>query len=125
MADRDRPERMSWIGRFRCAGRGVARAVRTQANFAIHITTAAAVVVAAIALGASLVEWCVLIVCMAVVLAAEMFNTAIEHLARAVTQEPNEHVRDALDVAAGAVLTAAVGAAIAGSLIFVRRLLEG
>jgi diacylglycerol kinase len=83
---------------------------------------AVAVVAAAAALGASLVEWCILILCVAVVLAAELFNTALEHLGRAVTDQENEHVRDALDTAAGAVLVAAVGAAVVGSVIFAHRL---
>jgi diacylglycerol kinase len=119
-----RPDRHAWKSKVAWALRGVAWAVRSQSNFAIHLSTAAAVVVAAIVLRASLVEWCVLVVCIAVVLAAEMFNTALEHLARAITAERSEDIRNALDTSAGAVLVAAAGAAIAGAVIFVNRLVQ-
>jgi diacylglycerol kinase len=88
----------------------------------IHLSAAAAVVVAGVLLRATLVEWCLLVVCIAVVLAAELFNTALEHLARAVTREHDEQIRNALDTSAGAVLIAATGAAIVGAAIFVNRL---
>ena len=48
-----------------------------------------------------------------------MLNTAIERLADAVTLEPNENVGYAKDVAAGAVLTAAILSAVIGLTIFV------
>ena len=51
-------------------------------------------------------------------MAAELFNSAIERLAREVDREHNPNVGVALDIASGAVLVAAVGAAIVGSLIF-------
>ena len=113
--------RHSWTSKVGWALRGVGRAIRTQSNFAIHMATAAAVVVAAIVLRATLAEWSILVVCIAIVLAAEMFNTALEHLARAITQEHNEDIRNALDTSAGAVLVAATGAAITGGVIFVHR----
>jgi diacylglycerol kinase len=55
--------------------------------------------------------------CVTVVLTAEMFNTAIEHLARAVTREEHPEVHDALDIASGAVLVAAIGASCVGVLM--------
>jgi diacylglycerol kinase len=106
-----------WPRKFALAGRGIARAIRGERNFAVHLVAALAVVAAAAALGASRLEWCILIVCMAVVLAAELFNTAIEHLARAITAEENDEIRDALDIASGAVLIASIGAAVVGALI--------
>lgn len=113
----------SWLGKFRSAGRGVLRALSEQrSSFAVHMVVAMVVVVAGVVLGVSLVEWCVLILCVTAVMIAELFNTALEHLARAVTREFDEEVRDALDTSSGAVLLVALGAAIAGSLIFVHRL---
>ena len=113
----------SWLGKFRSAGRGVLRALSEQrSSFAVHLVVAGAVVIAGALLRVTLVEWCVLILCVAAVLIAELFNTALEHLARAITRDHNEEIRDALDTSSGAVLLAALGAAIAGSLIFVHRL---
>ncbi|MBI3837913.1 MAG: diacylglycerol kinase family protein [Planctomycetia bacterium] len=116
------PRHRSWPRKFRRAARGLGWGLRTERNFSVHLVVAAAVVAAAIALDASRLEWCMLVLCVAVVLGAELFNTAIEQLARAVTRDHNEHVRDALDTSSGAVLLTAIGAAIVGSLVFVYRL---
>ena len=62
-------------------------------------------------------RWCIYILCVTVVLAAELFNTAIERLARAVTREEHPEIRDALDIAAGAVLMTSIGAGIVGVLM--------
>jgi diacylglycerol kinase len=118
------PLRQSWLIKFRVAARGALFAMREQANFKIHLVLAIAVVAAAALLGASLIEWCVLMLCIAIVLSAEAFNTALEHLARAVTREHNAEIRQALDAAAGAVLIAAIGAAATGAVIFINRLTQ-
>jgi diacylglycerol kinase len=49
-----------------------------------------------------------------------MFNSSIERLAKAIDCGYNAHLRDALDIAAGAVLTAAIGAASIGVVILGR-----
>jgi diacylglycerol kinase len=112
----------TWWRKVGWALRGAGWAVRSQSNFVIHLASAAAVIAAATWLGCSLVEWCLLILCIAIVLAAEMFNTALEHMARAITREHDEGIRNALDTSAGAVLIAAAGAAIVGAVIFVGRM---
>ena len=63
-------------------------------------------------------EWCWIVLAIAIVWTAEALNTAFEFLADAAT--PNFHpvVRDAKDVAAGAVLVTAIAAAIIGLIIF-------
>ncbi len=122
MARYVRHTRHPFTSKLRWALRGVAWGVRTQSNFVIHLVLAAAVVIAGVALGVSWIEWCVLALCITIVLAAELFNTAIEHLARAITHEHHEEIRRALDTSAGAVLVAATGAAIAGAIVFGYRL---
>ena len=69
-------------------------------------------------------EWLILLLCVVGIVTAEMFNSAIEHLARAITREENPEIRDALDVASAAVLIASAGAAVVGLAIFGRELLE-
>ena len=83
---------------------------------------AAAVVVAGAAMGLSLVEWCLTVLCVAGVLAAEMFNSALESMARAITAENNPDVGRSLDISSAAVLTAAIGAAVVGTIVFGNRL---
>nr|MCU0875418.1 diacylglycerol kinase [Pirellulaceae bacterium] len=53
------------------------------------------------------------------VLTAEMFNSALEHLARAVDRSENRHLGSALDIGSAAVLTASIGASLVGALVFV------
>ncbi|REK18225.1 MAG: diacylglycerol kinase family protein [Planctomycetota bacterium] len=112
----------TWIPRFHLAIAGIVDAVRTQRNFVIHLAAALAVIATAAQLRVGRREWCLLVLCVTVVLVAELFNTALEHLARAITEEENDRLRRALDIASGAVLTAAVGAATVGAVIFLHRL---
>jgi len=121
--DEPRPNNASWRRKFRDAFRGQKRGVRGESSFFVHFFVTALVVVAAVALGADRVEWCLLVGCVAAVLTAEMFNSAIERLAKAVDENYNPHLRDALDIAAGGVLTAALGAATVGLVIFGRLIL--
>jgi diacylglycerol kinase len=111
----------SWPEKFRDAFRGLWLAVRSERSFAVHLPMAAAVLIVAALLRVSLPEACLLGLCVTIVLAAEVFNTALEHLARAIDRERNEHIAAALDVASGAVLVAALGAAGVGIAIFVYR----
>lgn len=110
------------IDRFRAAFRGVRRGVGGERNFRVHLALAVAVVVAAALLQASRWEWTLLVVSIGGVLAAEMFNTALETTARAITDQHDEHIRDALDIASGAVLIAATSASVVGVLVLGHRL---
>lgn len=116
-----RPRR-SWALRFADAMRGIAVGVKGQPSCYVHLATGLAVVALAAALKVSYLEWCVLVVCIVMVLGAELLNGAIEQLARAVDECENARLRDSLDIASGAVLTVAAGAAITGGIIFLRHL---
>ena len=89
---------------------------------ALELVLFVGVIAAALAMGMTLVEWAILLVCVTAVLTAEMFNSALESLARALDKSSNPHIRDALDIASAAVLVCAVGAAVVGALIFLRKL---
>ena len=108
--------------KFAHAFRGLSRGVRGQSSFRVHFAMAGAVVVAGILLGVSRIEWCILLLCIAGVLAAELFNSALECIARAITAEHDTRVGDALDIASGTVLIASIGAAVSGTLILGYRL---
>ena len=121
----DRPETAvrAWPRKFADAFRGLGRAVIGQSSFAVHIAAAALVVVAAALLQVSAVDWALLSAAISGVMAAEVFNTAIESLARAPGARRHPRVRDALDMASAGVLVAAVGAAGIGLAVFGPRLL--
>lgn len=109
----------TWLGKFGCAFRGVRVGIGAYgaASFAVHIPVMVGVLAYACWVGVTWEEWYLLLVCITVVLAAEMFNSSIEALARAVTKEYDPHIRDALDIASGAVFTAVIGAATVGLLV--------
>jgi diacylglycerol kinase len=111
------------LASFGYALTGLRYALRTQANFRIHIAISLAVI--AIGLGAQLgpIEWAVLIVTMMIVLAAELMNTAIEATLDRVSVEQHPLAKVAKDTAAGAVLVSAIGAVVVGLLILGPRLL--
>lgn len=120
-----------WRGRgksFACALRGIAVLLRTQTNARIHLLATVLVVAAGFVFRISRGEWVPLAFAIGIVWIAEAVNTAIEALADRITQENDDAIRRAKDVAAGAVLLAAITAAIIGLLIlgphawaFVRR----
>ena len=115
------PTQRTWYQKFRCAFRGVRLGVRGQNSFLVHFTAAGLTISAAAWLRVESTEWCLLILCITLVLTAEMFNSALEHLARAVDRSENRHIGSALDIGSAAVLTAARGATVTGSIILAFR----
>ncbi len=102
---------------FGCAGRGIVLLVRTQANARIHLLATAAVIAAGISFHLACSEWALLAVAIGLVWIAEGVNTAIEFLGDRISRERDEAIRRAKDVAAGAVLLAAITAATVGILV--------
>jgi diacylglycerol kinase len=115
------PER-SWAKKFRDAFRGVREGVRGQSSFFVHFFMATAVVVAGAVMRVEVTEWCILLLCVTIVLTAEMFNSAIESMAKAITAEIHPYLKNSLDIGSGAVLVAAIGASLVGSLVFINHL---
>lgn len=112
---------MSWRRRansFRFAFQGLAELLRSQPNARIHLLAAVVVVAAGLYFRISRTEWAVLAVCIALVMALEAANTAIEYLTDLVSPDFHPLAGKAKDVAAAAVLVAALGAAAAGLVIF-------
>lgn len=108
---------------FRNAGKGILTAARTQVNIRIHLLAASAVFVLGSVLEISYTEGLILLLAVTVVIVAEMVNTAIEYLCDAITLEKNEFIGYAKDVSAGAVLIAAIFAALIGLFIFLPKII--
>ena len=88
----------------------------------LHFLAAALAVAAGFVLRVSAVEWCLIVLCIGMVLCAEALNSAIEHLCDRVTQQQEDAIRRIKDAAAAGVLFASLAAAIVGALIFLPRL---
>ena len=113
----------SWPEKFRDAFHGLKQGVRGQSSFYVHFFLSTLVLVAAAVMRIDTVaEWCLLILCITVVLTAEMFNSALESMARAITKEIDPHIGAALDIGSAAVLVASAGALIVGAIVFTNRL---
>jgi diacylglycerol kinase len=108
---------------FGWAGRGVLVLLRTQANARIHAAATILVVVAGFVSGISRMEWCAVVGAIGLVFTAEGLNTAIEAVVDLASPERHPLAERAKDVAAGAVLLAALTAALIGLLIFGPRVL--
>src|SRR5438874_3047257 len=106
------------IRSFRHAIVGVLRMIRCQHNAWIHVAATVAVLAAGYFFHVSAADWCWIILAISIVWTAEALNTAFEFLADAAS--PNFHplVRDAKDVAAGAVLITAIASVVIAVVIF-------
>lgn len=118
-------EKFSWKKRgksFVYAFAGIKALISREHNAWIHCAAALAVLVFGLLLDISGTEWCIVLTCIAMVLAAEGFNTAIEKLVDIVSPEFNEKAGKVKDVAAGAVLITAIVSAIIGCIIFIPKI---
>jgi len=109
---------------FRYAFRGILCMTRAQPNFRIQLVFAVLVILAGFFFSISGFEWIVLMLTIAIVLSLEMLNSAIEYLVDLVTQEDNPLAGKVKDIAAGAVLIAAIFAMIIGLIIFIPKILS-
>ncbi|MBS1327907.1 MAG: diacylglycerol kinase family protein [Oscillospiraceae bacterium] len=105
---------------FMFAGRGVWFCIRHERNFRVHMAVAAYVLLLAPYFSLSRGEWAALLAVVALVLAAEAVNTAVEQVVNLASPRRRTRARVAKDVAAGAVLLCAAGALAAGLFLFLR-----
>ena len=110
--------RPSIIESFNYAIEGVIHVLRTQRKMRIHFLVAVIVMITAAAVGVSKIELIALLISIAFVLVAEMINTAVEGTIDAATTSFDPMAKLAKDIAAGAVLIAAVNAVAVGYLVF-------
>lgn len=103
---------------------GVIHVLRTQRNMRIHFAIAIAVLALAFAYGVPRLHLIALLLAIAFVLIAEMVNTAFEATIDLSTPSFDPLAKVAKDIAAGAVLIAAVNALAIGYLVFADRLTQ-
>lgn len=97
---------------------GIVRMIRCQHNAWMHAAATVIALVAAFVLRISAGDWCWIILAISIVWTAEALNTAFEFLADVASPEFHPLVKDAKDVAAGAVLITAVAALVIGAIVF-------
>jgi len=90
----------------------------------VHLAAAAAVVAAGLGIGIPPAAWAALVFAIALVVVAELVNTAVETLSDLAHPAPDPAIGRLKDLAAGTVLVAATAAAVVGLLVLVPALLH-
>jgi diacylglycerol kinase (ATP) len=106
------------IRSIRCAFVGIRVMISSQHNAWIHAAATVAVALGGLYFGLTKAEWCWVILAVISVWTAEALNTAFEFLTDVASPEFHPLAAKAKDVAAGAVLIAAIGSILIGLVIF-------
>jgi diacylglycerol kinase (ATP) len=116
-----------WLKSANLAIEGILHGTKTQRHLRYHFFAAAFILILSYALGISRSDFLIIALTVIVVLFAELVNTAIEALVDLVSPSHSEKAKIAKDVAAGAVLTTAFGAAVIGYIVlspYLRTMME-
>jgi len=119
---------METVGRthkdsFKDAFAGLAWSFRTQPNFKIHLLIAAIALIGSWYFQITHVEFAIVVFAIVLGLTAEMINTSIESMTDLITTEYRQQAKIAKDVAAGMMLTIAIGAVLVALVIFIPHIL--
>jgi len=106
------------VSSFGFAARGICLLFTHTPNARIHLLALLIVVSGGLFFSLTRIEWVGLVLCFVIVLGAEAFNSSLETLADILSAEYDPIIRDAKDLAAAAVLIAALGSAVIGTLVF-------
>ena len=113
-----RQEYKKLINSFKYATEGIVSSFRTERNMKIHVLAMIIVIALSFFFKLDKVEWSLIIIAIVSVISAELFNTAIETVVDMISPEKNPKAKLVKDIAAGAVLVVAIGAAIIGFIVF-------
>ncbi len=112
------------LNSFRYAWQGVVALVRDEHNARIHLVAAVVAAIFGFALEISAMEWVAIIGCIAIVIATEAMNSAVEAVCDKVSPEKHELIKKAKDCGAAAVLIVSIAAAMIGAIVFLPKLIE-
>jgi len=112
------------IKSFGYAFTGIATLFKSEANAQVHLLALVIIVLMGLWLGLYATEWCLILICMALVLCAEAINTALEALTDLVSPDPHPLAGKAKDVAAGGVLLSVIFCGIVWGIIFLPKIFE-
>ncbi|KXB62518.1 diacylglycerol kinase family protein [Olsenella sp. DNF00959] len=119
-----RPSHPTFRRSFLFAIQGFRTAVRQERNIKVMLGGAAFALVMGIVLRIDALSWAVVLLCCAVVIMAELFNTAVETVVDLVSPEFHPLAGRAKDIAAAAVWLLCVVVAVVGAVVFARALMS-
>lgn len=108
---------------FKFAWSGIKVAFQTEKNFRIHLIIGIIIILLSLIVNLNQLEWFMVLIAIALVIIAELFNSIIERLIDYLKPETHIQAKEIKDISAGAVLIAAIFAATIGSIIFIPKLL--
>lgn len=108
---------------FKYAFNGIIYLIKSQQNAWIHLCAAGIVITAGFYFSVSITEWIILTLTIGMVFSAEAINTAIEIIMDKISPDLDKTTGRIKDIAAGAVLIAAIAALIVGGLIFIPKII--
>lgn len=120
--ERARDKRL--VDSFNFAIEGLISALKNEKHMKVHILAAIIIVILAIVINASKVEILIISLSVSFVVITELVNTAVEAIVDLVSPKRHPLAKLAKDVAAGAVLVAAINALCVGYLLFYDKLLD-
>lgn len=100
------------------AARGITTVFKEERNFRIQIFAGSIVILLSFALSLSIIEKSILVLLVVIVLTLEMLNSILERFVDVLKPRVHGYVKDAKDIAAGAVLVSSLGSLIVGTIIF-------
>lgn len=118
-------KKQNFSNTFKNARKGMRLTLKSERNLRIHLFVASLVLVSAYCLNFSINKFCILLLTIAGVISAEMFNSAIEFSLDAIFHNRyNRMVGMAKDIAAGAVMIVTISAVLIGVLLFAPPLIQ-
>ena len=115
-------EHPTFLRSFGYAIQGFVTAVRTERNIKVQLAVGTATFIAGLFVGLNWLEWCIVTVCIGLVIFGELVNTSIEAIVDLATQEMHPLAKRAKDIAAASVFVLSVAAAVVGVLVFAHAL---
>lgn len=118
--------KFSWRKRaraFKYAWQGLLAMVKYEHNARIHLVVAVVTIIAGFFFGISATEWCLIIICIGLVISAEALNSAVEALADKITTDRDPLIGRAKDLGATAVTLLALVAVVVGLIIFLPKVI--
>lgn len=109
------------IAKFTHAIEGILHAIKTDMGVVIQVFFAVITLSISFFLNLTLIEWIIILLCIMLVLGAELFNTAIENICDLLQDKEDQKIKAIKDISAGAVLMFALGALIVMSLILLNK----
>lgn len=114
-SDKDHP---SFVESFHYALSGLVTAITSERNINVQLAVGVAAVISGFVIGLDAISWALIVLCIGMVLTAELVNTALEAVVDLATQEIHPLAKRAKDIAAASVFVLAITAAIVGLLVF-------